>query len=121
MGIFFKGERRPRPAPVDPPTVEEAEAALGALADGKSTTLVGGILRSHDLAERLHGECRRAEAALIAAVASGSVTTKVQAVACVQEATVAVFPAAKFINVIIANCGGTWAQALAAAQQETGS
>lgn len=120
MGVFFQGEYRPRPAPVDPPTVEEVEAALQALSENKSTSVVGGILRSFDLADRLYYQCRKAEAALFAGIEDGSVSTKTQAIACVQAATDAPFPATKFINVIIANFGSTWAEALAAAQEEIG-
>lgn len=119
MGLFFIAERRQKSVPVAPPTVAEVEAALDALSQGKSTSVVGALLRSFDLAERLHAQCRTAEAALLAAVADGSVTTKAQAVACVKNATDGPFPAARFVDIVIANVG-TWAATLQAAKDEAG-
>lgn len=119
MSLFFQSERRQPAVVPDPPTTTEVESALVILSQGKSTTIVGGILRSHDLAERLHAECRKAEAALLAGVADGSVTTKAQAVACVQAATVEKFPVSKFLAIIQANVG-TWAETIAAAREEAG-
>jgi len=122
MSIFFEGEARSPRAAEPNPTVEDYEAALPLLSKPDRDT--GSRLRALGLlgrekVERLYHQCRKAEAALLAAVAAGSVTTKAQAVMCVQEATDGKFPAAKFIAVYQERIG-TWTQVMASAREEIG-
>lgn len=122
MSIFFEGEARSPRAAEPNPTVEDYEAALPLLSKPDRDT--GSRLRALGLlgrekVERLYHQCRKAEAALLAAVAAGSVTTKAQAVMCVQEATDGKFPAAKFIAVCQERIG-TWTQVMASAREEIG-
>jgi hypothetical protein len=115
MSLFFIGQRR-RDPPVE--LVPDLEAALQAASEGKGTTsvaLAGSIVPSR--ADHIVSVVMQIEPMLLSLIADGTLTTKTSAVDWVREHTDA-FPAAKFVDVLIANAGGTWLKLKAEAPKE---
>lgn len=97
--LFFIGERKPKttvtPDPVD---MEKAMVAVSQRKTAHEVAAAGGI--DVEKARHLIQECRKVEPLLEAAIKDGSVKTKSEANAFVDDHTEEPFPVAKFLGVI---------------------
>jgi len=115
MSLFFIGQRRREPPAELTP---DLDAALQAAAEGQGTTsvaLAGSITPSR--ADHIVSTVIQIEPTLLGLIADGTLTTKAAAVDWVKAHT-DVFPAAKFVDVLCQNAGGTWTKLKAEAPKE---